>query len=112
VGSGGEPDWYVARPAHLTANPCDGGGVHQLELRDDGQELLDRDLHLHAREVGTEAAVDAGTECDVRVHGAVDHILVGTILEYRPLCLESSRVQRAKRAGGANRSLRDLRLIK
>ena len=49
----------------------------RLELGDALEELLDRDRHLHARQVRADAAVDAEAEGGVAVLLAVDDHLVG-----------------------------------
>ena len=59
-----DADRHHARAADLADAPLDVAG--QLEVREAGDELLDRDLELEPGEVRAEAAVDAETERGVR----------------------------------------------
>ena len=46
------------------------------KVGDTSEPLLERDLELHAGEIGTDAAMDTETECGVSVFPPVDHNLV------------------------------------
>src|SRR6476620_10767407 len=62
--------------ADLADAPRDLGVLGEAEVREVGEELLDRDVQLEPGEVGAEAAVDAEAEREVAVLGTVDDDLV------------------------------------
>src|SRR5215218_9987974 len=67
----------LARAAHRAFRPGDLAGGIEFEVRNPLQPFLDRDRHLHAREIRTDAAVNAEPERGVAVFLAVDQHLVG-----------------------------------
>ncbi|MGY4607560.1 hypothetical protein ACVW16_005972 [Bradyrhizobium sp. USDA 4474] len=69
--------WQLAGASHGTLRPGHRACRIKPEIRDPLQPFLQRDLHLHPREVGTDAAVDAEAEGGMAVLAAIDHDLVG-----------------------------------
>src|SRR5260221_4413544 len=72
-----EQERKLARPAHSALRPFHRSFRIETEVGDALQPFLDRDRHLHPREVGADAAVNADAQGCVTVLLAFDHDLVG-----------------------------------
>jgi len=72
-----EEDWQPSRPAHGALRPRDAAGRVETEIGNTLQPFLDRNCHLHAREIRAGAAVDAKAEGGMAIFLAINHNLVG-----------------------------------
>src|SRR3954447_18810194 len=66
----------LSRSAHCAFRPGDLTSRVQFEIRNALQPFLDCNGHLHAREIGADAAVNPEAECRMAILLAIDHDLV------------------------------------
>src|SRR5947209_4628241 len=71
-----EQKWQLAGPPYRTLRPSHGACRIEPEVRNPLQPFLQSDLHLHPRQVGTDAAMDPKAEGGVAVLAPIDHNLV------------------------------------